>query len=149
MSATDLTLPEEITRFLEQPRIAVLATVNRHGLPATTACWYELQPDGTLLMTMYANAHRLANVRRTPHVALTVVGEDPYQHVSVAGPVIKLWDDPHLEVMDRLSVRYTGEPWPEREPCVSVLVQIRRWHTYGVLSESTNYSDARSGPASA
>ena len=36
---------------------------------------------------------------------------------------------PDLEVMDRLSYRYMGEPWQERKPCVSALVEIDRWRT--------------------
>ena len=138
MSEPDRKLPEEVKRFLEQPRVAVLATVRRDGTPASTACWYELQ-DSRVLITMYATARRLPNIRSTPHVAMTILGEDPYQHVSISGPVIETWDDPALEVMDRLSMRYTGEPWPEREECVSALVEIERWHTYGVLSESSDY----------
>ena len=134
-------LPSELERFLEQPRIAVLATVRRDGTPATTACWYDLQ-DGKLLITMYANAHRLANIRHRPHVAMTIVGEDPYQHVSLSGSVVELWEDPDLKVMDRLSMRYMGEPWEEREPCVSALVEIGRWHTYGLLSASSDYSSS-------
>jgi PPOX class probable F420-dependent enzyme len=132
-------LPPELERFLEQPWIAVLATVRRDNTPATTACWYDLE-NGRLLITMYATAHRLPNLRRNPHVAMTIVGEDPYQHVSLSGVVQEMWDDPDLEVMDRLSMRYTGEPWPEREPCVSALIEISRWHTYGVLSEASDYS---------
>ena len=54
-----------------------------------------------------------------------------------------MWDDPELSVMDRLSMRYMDEPWPEREPCVSMLVEIDRWHTYGLLSESSDYSPVR------
>ena len=45
MSEPDRKLPEEVKRFLEQPRVAVLATVRSDGTPASTACWYELQ-DG-------------------------------------------------------------------------------------------------------
>jgi hypothetical protein len=41
---------------------------------------------------------------------MTIVGDDPYQHVSLAGPVVELWNDPDLEVMDRLSMRDMGEP---------------------------------------
>lgn len=37
-------------------------------------------------------------------------------------------------------MRYMGEPWPEREPSASMLVEIERWHTYGLLSESSDYS---------
>ena len=132
-------LPHEVQHFLEQPRIAVLATVRHDGTPATTACWYELE-NGTVLITMYTTAHRLPNIRATPHVALTVLGEDPYEHVSVSGPVIEIWDDPGLEVMDRLSLRYTGEPWPDRLPCISARARIERWHTYGVLSPSSDYA---------
>ena len=138
---SDARLPSELREFLEQPRIAVLATVRRDSSPATTACWYELD-GGRLLITMYATAHRLPNLRRNPHVAMTIVGDDPYQHVSLSGTVRELWDDPDLEVMDRLSMRYMGEPWPEREPCVSALVEIDRWHTYGLISESSDYSPA-------
>ena len=69
-----------------------------------------------------------------------VLGEDPYQHLSLSGRVAEIWDDPGLTVMDRLSMRYTGEPWQERKPCVSALVQIDRWHSYGLLSESSDYS---------
>jgi PPOX class probable F420-dependent enzyme len=132
-------IPSELARFLEQPRFAVLATVRRDGSPATTACWYDLE-DGKLLITMYSDAHRLPNIRNNPHVAMTVLGEDPYQHVSLSGRVAEIWDDPDLKVMDRLSMRYTGEPWQERKPCVSALVQIDRWHSYGLLSESSVYS---------
>lgn len=133
-------IPSELARFLEQPRFAVLATVRRDGSPATTACWYDLE-EGKLLITMYSDAHRLPNIRNNPHVAMTVLGEDPYQHVSLSGRVAEIWDDPDLKVMDRLSMRYTGEPWgQERKPCVSALVQIDRWHSYGLLSESSDYS---------
>jgi len=134
-------VPPELEQFLAAPRIAVLATVRGDGTPATTACWYDLEV-GKVLITMYASAHRLPNIRHNPRVAMTIVGEDPYQHVSLSGGVVEMWDDPDLMVMDRLSMRYTGEPWPEREPCVSMLVEIDRWHTYGLLSESSDYSSA-------
>ena len=75
-------------------------------------------------------------------MAMTTLGEDPLQHVSISGPVIEMWGDPAPEVMDRLSMRYAGEAWPEREGCVSALVEIERWNTGGVLSESSDYSSA-------
>ena len=110
MSEPARKLPETV-RLPRAARVAVLATVRRDGTPASTACWYELQ-DNRVLITMYATSRRLPNIRSTPHVAMTILGEDPYQHVSISGPVIEMWDDPELEVMDRLSTRYTGEPWP-------------------------------------
>jgi PPOX class probable F420-dependent enzyme len=134
-----MNLPTDLAQFLAQPRIAVLATVRRDGAPATTACWYDLQ-DGKILITMHADARRLPNIKQDPRVAMTIVGDDPYQHVSLAGQVVESWDDPGMEVMDRLSMRYMGEPWQERVPCVSALIEIDRWHTYGLLSEASDYS---------
>ena len=58
---------------------------------------------------------------------MTIIGDDQYQHVSLAGPVVETWDDPDLKIMDRLSMRYMGEPWQERKPCVSALIEIERW----------------------
>ncbi len=132
-------LPFELERFLTEPRVAVLATVRRDGGPSTTASWFDLQ-GGKILITMYTSARRLANIRRDPQVAITVLGKDPYQHVSVSGRVVETWDDPELQVMDRLALRYTGATWPERKPCVSALIEIDHWHTYGLPSGSADYS---------
>ena len=134
-----MVLPEKLEQFLAKPNIAVIATLRRDGAPTTTACWYDIEA-GRLLVTMYASSRRLANIRRRPAVAITILGEDPYQHVSLAGHVAEIWDDPELVVMDRLAMRYTGEPWPEREPCVSALIELERWHSYGLLSDSSDYS---------
>lgn len=49
MSEPARNLPAELRHFLEQPRVAVLATVRRDGTPASTACWYELQDDRVLI----------------------------------------------------------------------------------------------------
>ena len=54
--------------------------------------------------------------------------------------MIERWDDPELEVMDRLSMRYTGRTVAGTRGVLSALVEIERWHTYGVLSESSDYS---------
>jgi hypothetical protein len=34
---------------------------------------------------------------------MTILGEDPYQHVSLSGAVQEPWSVPDLEAMDRLS----------------------------------------------
>jgi flavin reductase (DIM6/NTAB) family NADH-FMN oxidoreductase RutF len=67
----------------------VLATVRGDGTPATTACWYDLD-DGSVVITMYASARRLPNIRENPQVAMTILGEDPYQHVSRPGRVVDM-----------------------------------------------------------
>ena len=69
--------------------------------------------------------------------AATARVPDAYQHVSLPGTVCELPDNPDCD--GSLSMRYMGEPSPERQPCVSALVEIDLWHTYGLLSESSDY----------
>ena len=102
-------LPEEVRRFLKQPRVAVLATVRGDGTPASTACWYELQ-DGRILITMYATARRLPNIRSNPHVAMTFSAKIPISMSRFRAGDRDLGLTLNLEVMAPLSMRYTGEP---------------------------------------
>jgi PPOX class probable F420-dependent enzyme len=124
-------LPPELERFLAKPRPAVVATITEAGSPVTTATWYEWV-DGRVLLTMDAAGHRIRNLRRDPRVALTVLGDSWYNHVSLLGRAVELRDDPDFVEIDRLSMRYEGRPYPERDwKCVAVLVEVERWHTWG------------------
>ena len=125
-------LPPELVAFLARPRKAVVGTVREDGTPVTTACWYGLQEDGRLLLTMDRDSHRLKHLRANPRVALTVLGDDWYNQLSVLGRAVEFRDDPDLVDMDALSQRYLGEPYEERDYTgVTVLVEVDRWHTWG------------------
>ncbi len=124
-------LPPELERFLAKPRPAVVSTLRPDGSPVTTATWYEWLA-GRVLLTMDANGRRIRNIRRDPRVALTVLGDDWYTHVSLLGRAVEIRDDPDFVDVDRLSLRYLGEPYDRRDwSSVSVLVEVDRWHTWG------------------
>jgi PPOX class probable F420-dependent enzyme len=124
-------LPLELLDFLRKPREAVVGTVRADGAPVTTACWYGLQDDGRILLTMDRDSHRLRHLQREPRVALTVLGDDWYNQLSLLGRAVEVRDDPDLSDIDRLSQQYLGEPYEDRSYTgVSVLVEIDRWHTW-------------------
>jgi general stress protein 26 len=106
-----------------------MATVLPDGAPVTVACWYEYQPGGHVLLSMADTARRLDHLRHNPNVAMTILGDDWYQHVSLLGRVIEIREDHELVDMDRLSMHYWGTPYPDREAFVSVVVEVTRWHT--------------------
>ena len=125
-------LPPDLVAFLRSPRQAVVGTVRADGAPVTTACWYGLQDDGRILLTMDRDSYRLRHVRGEARVALTVLGHDWYSQLSILGHVVEIRDDPDLADIDALSRHYLGEPYEERSyNGVSVLVEIDRWHTWG------------------
>jgi PPOX class probable F420-dependent enzyme len=110
----------------------VVGTVRADGTPVTTACWYGLEPDGRILLTMDRDSFRLQHLRGNPRVALTVLGDDWYNQLSLLGRAVETREDPGLADIDALSQRYLGEPYEVRDyNGVSVLVEIDRYHTWG------------------
>lgn len=125
-------LPDELVEFLAKPRMAVVGTVRDGGSPVTTPCWYGLAADGRLVLTMDEASYRLRHLQADPRLALTVLGDDWYSHVSILGRAVEVRPDPDLADIDALSDRYLGEPYEDRGyRGVTVLAEIERWHTYG------------------
>ena len=125
-------LPSALRAFLAGPRSAVVGTVRGDGSPVTTACWYGLEEDGRILLTMDRDSHRLRQLRSEPRLALTVLGDDWYNQLSLLGRVVEMREDPELADIDALSHRYLGEPYEDRSyNGMSVLFEVERWHTWG------------------
>jgi len=125
-------LPPELQRFVAAPRHAVVGTVRSDGSPVTTACWYDVAPDGRVVLSMDEESHRLRHLRANPRVALTILGENWYSHVSLLGRAVDFRRDEALADIDALSHRYDGTPYEDRAyRGVTVLVEVDRWHTWG------------------
>lgn len=124
-------LPLHLEELLSRPNPAVIATVRPDGSPVTVATWYDWQ-DGRILVSMDANRRRLAHLRADPRVSVTVLDPANWSHVSLRGRVISLDDDAQLADIDRLSQRYAGAPFRDREsPRVSAWIEIVSWHAWG------------------
>jgi PPOX class probable F420-dependent enzyme len=126
-------LPDQIQRFLAAPRPAVLGWLRDDGGPTTAAVWYRFA-GGTVELTMSAEGRRGRQLRRDPRLALTVLGDNWYTHVSLECTVTSITDDPTFAALDVMAVHYTGEPYTDREtPSASVTAVVDRWHTFGDL----------------
>ena len=97
--------------LLRRPNPAVMATLAADGRPVSVATWYLLEDDGRVLLNLDGGRARLKHLRRDPRVALTVLGDDWYTHVSLQGRVVSLVDDDDLRDIDRLSRHYGGQPF--------------------------------------
>jgi PPOX class probable F420-dependent enzyme len=125
-------LPAELGRFLAKPRHAVVGTVRGDGAPVTSPCWYDLASDGRIVLNMGEGSHRLRHLRADPRVALTVLGDDWYSHVSVLGRAVEFRRDYELADIDALSRRYGGGAYEDRDyRGVTVLVEVDAWHSWG------------------
>jgi PPOX class probable F420-dependent enzyme len=121
-------VPPEIDAFLREPNPAIVATLRADGSPHSVPTWYDWQ-DGLVLLNMDASRKRLEHLRRDPRVSLTVLQKDDwYSHVTLFGVVERLEDDPDLVDIDRLSHRYRGSPFRNRESArVSGWIRPTQW----------------------
>ncbi len=100
-------LDDQVRRFLEEPRFAVLATVNPDGTPQQTVMWYELRGDAVVMNTARGRKkdRNLLHDRR-----LSICVEDGYRYVTIAGQVELVEDQATTQADIRaLAERYHGQ----------------------------------------
>ena len=124
-------VPPEIDEFLAAANPAVVGTVSPRGTAHTAATWYDWE-DGRALLNMDESRLRLRYLRGNPSVSLTVLGtNDWYAQVTLMGRVVSIEDDPELADIDRLSIRYSGRPFRDREAKrVSAWIEPERWTSW-------------------
>ncbi len=113
-----MALSDEARELFERPNYVHLATLMPDGSPHSVAVWAGMVGDRIGIYTGSTSGTKARNMLADPRVSLSVVDmNDPYRTAHVRGRVVETWhDDPALEVMDRISVSYTGNPFPMRGP---------------------------------
>lgn len=123
-------VPARFVEMLERPNPAVMATVRKDGTPVSVATWY-LWDGGRILLNLAAERSRLAHLRADPRISLTVLDSNWYRHVSLQGTVT-LEPDPELAGIDRLSLHYGGQRYPNRQQeRVNAWMTIDAYHAWG------------------
>src|SRR4029453_4283345 len=71
---TEPLISDDVRAFLEQPRFAVMATINKWGRPQLTVMWYALATDGATVVVLNATRGLLKerNLRRDPRMSLCI-----------------------------------------------------------------------------
>jgi PPOX class probable F420-dependent enzyme len=109
-------LPQEIKQLLDGPNFAHLATVMADGSPHSVPVWVGREGDRVLVCTGEGSL-KARNTRRDPRVALSILDvRDPYREAQLRARVVERRPDPALEIMDPISRKYTGKPFPFRSP---------------------------------
>jgi PPOX class probable F420-dependent enzyme len=109
-------LPQEIRNLLDRPNFAHLSTLMADGSPQNAPVWVAREGDRIIVCTGEKSL-KAKNTRRDPRVALSVVDfGDPYREAQLRGRVVERRPDPSLALMDPISYKYTGKPFPFRDP---------------------------------
>ena len=110
-------LPDEVRALFEGPNYGHVATLLPDGSPHSVAVWVGLEGDEIVFFTQ-TTSQKSRNLERDPRVAISMVDhDDPYLTARIRGRVTHTTTgDEAWEVIDRLAVRYTGEPFPYKPP---------------------------------
>jgi PPOX class probable F420-dependent enzyme len=111
-----ISLSAEIKALLDRPNFAHLATLMPDGSPQSVPVWVGREGDRVLICTGEGSL-KARNTARDPRVALSVVDFDnPYEEAQLRGRVVERRPDRDLKLMDPISHKYTGKPFPFRSP---------------------------------
>jgi PPOX class probable F420-dependent enzyme len=123
-----INLSPEIQQLIDRANFAHLATLMPDGSPQSVPVWVGRDGDRLIICTG-ENSLKAKNTRRDPRVALSIVDfTNPYEEVQIRGRVVERRPDPDLKVMDPISHKYTGKPFPMRNPDgrVALIIEVEK-----------------------
>ena len=111
-----ITLSQDIKTLIDRPNFAHLATLLPDGGPQSAPVWVGRDGDRILIATGEKSL-KARNTRRDPRVSISIVDfDDPYAEAQLQGRIVERRPDGDLRVMDTISHKYTGKPFPMRSP---------------------------------
>jgi PPOX class probable F420-dependent enzyme len=103
-------LPDAARSLVDRPVLAALTTLGPDGGPHTTPLWIARDGDDLLVNTAIGRV-KARNVARDPRVSVCIVDpDDPMNVLAVEGTVVEQTTDGADELIDALSLKYTGNP---------------------------------------
>jgi PPOX class probable F420-dependent enzyme len=122
-------LPDDVRELLEDKNYAHLATVLADGAPHAVTVWIGVH-DGRPYFFTQESSRKARNLASDPRVAISVFDRrNPYRSASLRGEVVETrTGEPALELIDELSVKYTGEPFPMRSGTVYLVEPTHARH---------------------
>ena len=120
-------LSDAVRSLFDGPNYAHVATVLPSGGPHSVPVWIGLEGERIAFLTS-PSSRKARNLEHDPRVAISITDhEQPYAMAQVRGRVAgRLEGDAAWAVIDRISHKYTGQPYPLRTDRVVFLVEPER-----------------------
>jgi PPOX class probable F420-dependent enzyme len=109
-------LSSDIKSLIDRPNFAHLATLMSDGSPQSVPVWVGREDDSVLICTGESSL-KARNTLRDIRVAISIIDmHNPYEEVQLRGRVVERRPDRDFRYMDPISHKYTGKPFPFRNP---------------------------------
>jgi PPOX class probable F420-dependent enzyme len=119
-------LSDSARALFSRANFAHVASVLPSGAPHSVPVWACLEADRIAFFTQ-PGSRKARNLEADPRVAISIVDhEEPYKMAQIRGRVVEtVGGEEALAIMDRMSLRYTGKPFPFRSG-IALLVEPER-----------------------
>jgi PPOX class probable F420-dependent enzyme len=105
------TLTEKVGLLFDGRNFAVLSTLEPDGRPHSTVVWAK-RDGNDILFALPKDRRKIANLRRDPRATIVIFdAANPYESAQIQGTA-SIEDDPDGILVEDLSHKYTGGPYP-------------------------------------
>ena len=117
-------LPENVRVLIEGANFAHVATVLPDGAPHSVPVWVELEGERIAFLTS-PNSRKARNLTREPRIAISITDRaNPHSMAQIRGRVVeRIEGDSAWRIIDQMSNKYLGMPYPVRSDRVVFLVE--------------------------
>jgi PPOX class probable F420-dependent enzyme len=106
-----VTLTDKVRMLFDGKNFAVLSTLEPDGKPHSTVVWAKRDGDD-IVFALPKSRRKTANLNRDPRATVVIFdAANPYESAQVQGTA-SIEDDPNGMLVDDLSYKYTGGPYP-------------------------------------
>jgi PPOX class probable F420-dependent enzyme len=115
-------LPLEVEELLRGRNFAHLASLLPDGSPHSVPVWVGVE-DGKIAFFTGEGTRKARNLERDSRVALSVTDDrNPYCSAWIRGRIVERFTGERAnEIVDRISMRYTGQRFPMRDRLVLLI----------------------------
>ncbi len=116
-------LPQSVRVLIEGPNYAHIATVLPDGAPHSVPVWIGLE-GGRIAFLTGPGSRKARNLDGDPRVAISITAHDnPFATAVIRGRAAERIDgDRAWAIIDRISRKYTGRPYPLRTGRIVFLI---------------------------
>jgi PPOX class probable F420-dependent enzyme len=120
-------MTDDVRSLLDGTPIAHLATLLPDGSPHSVPVWVGLDDERVAFLTS-PGSRKARNLDRDPRVSISLTEDGrPATMAQIRGRVVeRVEGDAAWEIIDRISAKYLGGPYPLRENRVVFLVEPER-----------------------
>ena len=120
-------IPADVRTLLEAKNIAHVATVLPDGAPHSVPVWVDTDGDHVVFLTG-PGSRKARNLDRDGRLAISLTATDnPFHMAYLRGRVAeRVEGDEAWAIVDRISTKYVGGPYPRGEERIVYRVAVER-----------------------